>query len=121
MRPATAASNLFISFSAQLRLGVNLDALAARLVATEGLLRAKGIAVGSDGQSQLLQVVGSRWQITPVPGRGLDRLVVIGLQRHAESLAGLKHDATLFALGDVGSEAAVQRNPGSPDPSTPVG
>ena len=96
-----AAASLFISFSGQLRPGVDLAALGARLAATEGVLRAKGIATDIDGQRQLLQVVGLRWQLVPVPARGVDHLVVIGLQVHAERLARLVRDAAWFVVGSA--------------------
>ena len=100
LRPMVAAASLFTSFSAQLRPGVDLAALGARLATAEGVLRAKGIAMGNDGQSHLLQVVGPRWQVTTVPVRGFDRMVVIGLLVHAEQLTGLMRDATVFVAGD---------------------
>ena len=45
-----------------------------------GVLRAKGLAVDSQGQGQLLQVAGGRWAVTPAAVQGAGRLVLIGLR-----------------------------------------
>ncbi len=106
MRPTLAAASLFTSFSAPLRPGVDLATLGARLAAAEVVLRAKAIAMGSDGQSQVLQIVGSRWQVTPVPTTGVDQLVVIGLKVQVEVLAALMRDVAQWAAGDAARSTA---------------
>jgi hypothetical protein len=52
----------------------------ALAVDTVGILRAKGFVIDSDGQTQLLQVVGRRFKITPYPSDIKPQLVCIGLR-----------------------------------------
>lgn len=75
------ASRIFESQSRLLPAGTDLAALGAALAApASGVLRAKALAIGADGSGQLLQVLGSRWALTPARVQGPGRLVLIGLR-----------------------------------------
>jgi G3E family GTPase len=78
--PDTAA--LYESFDLELPLNVDLQRLGILLAAADtGVLRAKGIAHGKDGQLVVLHVVGQRFAVEPTPPNAIPgRLVVIGLR-----------------------------------------
>ncbi len=80
-RTGKAAHPVFESRSQRLPCGADLAALGAALTAPgSGVLRAKALAIGTDGLGQLLQVAGGRWAVTPAQVRGAGRLVAIGLR-----------------------------------------
>jgi len=79
--PPAAANAVFDSHSLGLPAGVDLAALGAELAAPDsGVLRAKGLALDTQGQGWLLQVAGGRWALTPAAVNGPGRLVLIGLR-----------------------------------------
>ena len=88
-----AARQVFASRSAVLPSGTDLQALGTALARPDsGVLRAKGLRRDAQGQTQLLQVVGARWQITPQPRRAANAQADAGLDP-------ISHDGTLVLIG----------------------
>ncbi len=87
LRPtrSMAAGDRFETFSFQIAGRLDAQALAAALCnPATGVLRAKGLVQGLDGQALLIQTVGARSRVSPAAGRLMGagqpaRLVVIGL------------------------------------------
>jgi G3E family GTPase len=82
-RPATPAADRFETESFALAGPLDARALAAALVDPAlGVIRAKGIVVGPDGERLVLQAVGQRWRVGAAPpgASGAGRLVIIGLR-----------------------------------------
>lgn len=88
LRPtrSMAAGDRFETFSFQIARRLDAQALAAALCdPAQGVLRAKGLVQGLDGQAVLIQTVGARSRVSPVAGGLIGagqpaRLVVIGLR-----------------------------------------
>lgn len=88
LRPtrSMAAGDRFETFSFQIAGRLDAQALAAALCdPAQGVLRAKGVVQGPDGQAVLIQTVGARSRVSPVAGGLIGaeqcaRLVVIGLR-----------------------------------------
>jgi G3E family GTPase len=80
-----AAGDRFETFSFRIAGRLDAQALAAALCdPAKGVLRAKGLVQGLDGQALLIQTVGARSRVSPAAGRLIGagqpaRLVVIGL------------------------------------------
>ncbi|MEL6966189.1 MAG: CobW family GTP-binding protein [Pseudomonadota bacterium] len=72
--------NLYRTVSLLMSEAMDAVALAARLAAAEGVLRAKGFVRGSDGHLMTIQVVGKRSEVTAAPAEASPGLVVIGLR-----------------------------------------
>jgi G3E family GTPase len=67
-RPPMPASDRFRYFEREVAAPVDPHAFAAALASpAEGLLRAKGVVTGLDGRRWLVQVMGRRWDVSPVP------------------------------------------------------
>ncbi len=88
LRPtrSMAAGDRFETFSFHIAGRLDATALAAALCdPAHGVLRAKGLVQGLNGQALLIQTVGARSRVSPAAGRLIDaaqpaRLVVIGLR-----------------------------------------
>lgn len=88
LRPtrSMAAGDRFETFSFQIAGRLDTQALVAALCdPAQGVLRAKGLVQGLDGQAVLIQTVGARSRVSPVAGDLIGagqpaRLVVIGLR-----------------------------------------
>jgi G3E family GTPase len=88
LRPtrSMAAGDRFETFSFQIAGRLDTQALAAALCdPAQGVLRAKGLVQGLDGQAVLIQTVGARSRVSPVAGGLIGagqcaRLIVIGLR-----------------------------------------
>lgn len=75
------AGERFESLTLHVPAGVDPVALARQLEAADaGILRAKGFVTDATGQRWLVQLAGTRTELTPWPGRGEGRLVLIGLR-----------------------------------------
>ncbi len=89
LRPLPSAADQFSSRTQRYDAPVDVHALAAALCAPQsGVLRAKGRLTGIDGRHWLLQVVGRRADLHPLPSAGAPvagagQLVVIGLKAPA--------------------------------------
>jgi len=76
---STASTLAFASASTLVPGRVDVEGLARALAdPAAGVLRAKGLLQDADGQGQLLQLVGPRWQLTPAVVQAPGRLVTIG-------------------------------------------
>jgi G3E family GTPase len=84
--PPNHADAVFASRAATLDDGLDLPGLMRAMAdPASGVLRAKGLARGADGQGSLLQLSGARWQLVPTPFDGAGRLVIIGLRHVLEA------------------------------------
>lgn len=84
LHAAASAADIFASQTLRFNTPIDLPALLAQLSAPDsGVLRAKGLLTGLDGQRQTLQLAGRRAELSPAPpptpNGAPDRLLVIRL------------------------------------------